>query len=137
MQSTVNPKADKRGLILLTHHQYCSSFDAEYPKPAQQLSAFIDRPVLWFWGHEHRMAVYGKYSVEGGIEAYGRCIGHGGMPVDINPPMKRSDRPLVAYDNRQYPSPENITVGYNGFTNLTFKDNQLLVEYRDLKSRSC
>src|SRR6266478_4495208 len=134
LQSKVNPKADKRGLILLTHHQYCSSFDSEYPKTAQQLSTLIDRPVLWFWGHEHRMAVYEKYSTDGGIQAYGRCIGHGGMPVAINPQIKRPGRPLVAYDNRQYPSPENITVGYNCFTNLTFQGNQLLVEYRDLKN---
>lgn len=134
IQNQVNPKADKRGLILLTHHQYCSAFDQEYPKAAQQLSKLVDRPVLWLWGHEHRMAVYGKYAGDGGIQAYGRCIGHGGMPVGINPEIKRPDRPLVAYDNRQYPSPENITVGYNGFANLTFKANQLLIEYRDLKN---
>jgi len=134
IQNKVNPKADRRGLIFLTHHQYCSAFDQEYPKTAQQLSALIDRPVLWFWGHEHRMAIYGKYATDGGIQAYGRCIGHGGMPVGINPKMKRSDRPLVAYDNRQYPSPENITVGYNGFANLTFTANQLSVEYHDLKN---
>lgn len=134
LQNRVNPKGDKRGLILLTHHQYCSTFDQEYPKAAQQLSKLIDRPVLWLWGHEHRMAVYGKYSAAGGIETYGRCIGHGGMPVGINPEIKRQDRPLVAYDNRQYPSPENIVVGYNGFVNLTFKGTQLTLEYRDLKN---
>ena len=134
LQGKVNPKGDKRGLILLTHHQYCSAFDQEYPKPAQQLSKLIDRPVLWLWGHEHRMAVYGKFVNKGGIQSYGRCIGHGGMPVDINPKFKRTDRPLAAYDNRLYPSPENITVGYNGFANLTFKENRLLIEYRDLKN---
>ncbi len=120
LQNKVNAKGDKRGLILLTHHQYCSAFDQEYPKAAQQLSKLIDRPVLWLWGHEHRMTVYGKYVTDGGIQAYGRCIGHGGMPVGIN--------------NRQYPSPENIIVGYNGFANLIFKGNQLMIEYRDLKN---
>jgi hypothetical protein len=130
----VNPKGDKRGLVLLTHHQYCSVFDDEYPKPAQQLSKLIDRPVLWLWGHEHRMAVYGKYQGAGGIQAYGRCIGHGGMPVDINPKLRRTDRPLTAYDNRQYPSPENIIVGYNGFINLTVRERRLTIEYRDLKN---
>jgi hypothetical protein len=134
LKDMVKPKLDKRGLILLSHHQYYSAFDHEYPKIAQQLSALIDRPVLWLWGHEHRMAVYGKYASGGGIQAYGRCLGHGGMPVVINPEMKRPERPLVVYDNRRYPSTENITVGYNGFANLTFKGNQLVIEYRDLKN---
>jgi Calcineurin-like phosphoesterase len=134
LRDQVKPKADPRGLIILTHHQYCSSFDQEYPRTAEQLSEFVERPVLWLWGHEHRMAVYGKYASEGGIQAYGRCLGHGGMPVDIDPQIKRPERPLVAYDNRQYPSPEAITVGYNGFANLTFRGNQVTIEYRDLKN---
>lgn len=39
-------------LILLSHHEYYSSFDDWYPIPAQQLRDHIpaDRPVLWFWG---------------------------------------------------------------------------------------
>jgi hypothetical protein len=135
LRDQVNPKGDTRGLILLTHHQYCSAFDTEYPKTAIQLAQVIDRPVLWFWGHEHRMAIYGKYAVNGGIQAFGRCLGHGGMPVAINPTVKRPDRPLAAFDNRQYPSPENIVVGYNGFANLIFRNNRLAVEYRDLKDR--
>jgi len=47
---------------------------------------------------------------------------------------KRPERPLVACDNRQYPSEENITVGSNRFANLTFKVNQVAIEYRDLKN---
>jgi hypothetical protein len=134
LQDKVNPKGDRRGLLLLTHHQYRSAFDTEYPKAAQQLSALVDRPVLWLWGHEHRMAVYGKYASEGGIQVYGRCIGHGGMPIDIDSKFQRTNRPLAAYDNRQYPSPENIKVGFNGFANLTFKGNQLQIEHRDLNN---
>ncbi|HYK89533.1 MAG TPA: metallophosphoesterase [Acidobacteriota bacterium] len=133
LQDQLKLKTDStHGLIVLTHHQYCSAFDSEYPSTAQQLSDLIGRPVLWLWGHEHRMAIYGKYSRGKGIQCYGRCIGHGGMPVDINPKVKRADRPLVAYDNRQYDSPENITVGYNGFANLTFQGDQVVIEYRDL-----
>ena len=135
LQDQLNLKTDDtHGLIVLTHHQYCSSFDSEYSSTAEQLSDMIGRPVLWLWGHEHRMAVYGKYSSRKGIQCFGRCIGHGGMPVDINPQMKRTDRPLVAYDNRQYRSPENITVGYNGFANLTFKGNQVEIDYLDLNN---
>ena len=45
------------GIVLLSHHQYFSAFDEWYVKPAQQLAEFINRPVLWFWGHEHRLAL--------------------------------------------------------------------------------
>ena len=50
------------------------------------------------------------------------------MPVDINSPVKHPECPLALYDNRQYPSDENIMVGYNGFVNLTFKRNQLVID---------
>jgi hypothetical protein len=135
IREQVKPQADRRGLILLSHHQYYSVFDTQYPKPAEQLRALIDRPVLWFWGHEHRLAVYGKYQTTGGIEAYGRCLGHGGMPVDLSSVHAPSTWPLVLYDNRGYPSPEQITVGYNGFANLIFNGNQLTIEYRDLTNQ--
>jgi Calcineurin-like phosphoesterase len=134
IQEQVKPKANKRGILLLSHHQYYSMFDEQYPKPAEQLLQLIDRPVLWFWGHEHRLAIYGKYKTNGGVEAYGRCIGHGGMPVDRDPAQASPKWPLVLYDNRRYPSPEKITAGYNGFANLTFRGNQLTIEYRDLKN---
>lgn len=133
IRGQVKPRDDKRGIILLSHHQYYSAFQDWYPKPAEQLRQLIDEPVLWFWGHEHRIAVYGKYKTRAGTEAYGRCIGHGGMPVDINCPVQHPECPLVLYDDRIYRSPEDIRVGYNGFANLTFKKNQLSIDYRDLK----
>ena len=40
----------------------------------------IHRPVIWFWGHEHKLAIYDRYSVLNGIPVYGRCIRHGQCP---------------------------------------------------------
>jgi len=74
--------ADKRGIVLLSHHQYYSAFENQYTLPARQLARFISRPVLWFWGHEHRLAIYGKFGMDGSVQAYGRCIGNGGFPAD-------------------------------------------------------
>src|SRR5580704_12833143 len=56
----------------------------------------------------------------GGIEAYGRCIGHGGMPVErgVEPDMEECR--LLAWDNRRYENGEPINVGYNGHANLSF-----------------
>jgi len=131
LRTTVKLEESQRGLVLLGHHQYYSAFERGFPRPAQQLAEFIKRPVLWFWGHEHRMAVYGKASI-GGIEAFGRCLGHGGMPVDIGVAPKAGEAHLVMYDDRQYTELEGTWVGFNGIANLTFHGELLTVEYRDI-----
>ena len=82
LREVVNPDGDQRGLILLTHHGCYSAFSEWYQIPARQLADVIHQPVIWFWGHEHKLAIYDRYCVANGIEAYGRCIGHGGMPVE-------------------------------------------------------
>jgi Calcineurin-like phosphoesterase len=129
-----NPDGTLPGIILLSHHQYFSGFDDWYPTPAQQLRKFIsqDRPALWFWGHEHRFAIYDSFGVKDGIQAFGRCIGHGGMPVDRKAAPDIKDCNCVLYDNRQYPNAENIEVGYNGFITLTLDGSRLGVNYYDL-----
>ena len=140
LRDHVKPAGDKRGLILLTHHQYYSAFERGYKRPARQLAEFINRPVLWFWGHEHRLAIYGKYAEKRGIEAFGRCIGHGGMPIQSigKKPRKRRARKrrLVIYDARFNRKAGKIRVGFNGFVNLTLQGEQLLVDYRDIQDRS-
>ena len=65
-ESTVNPDADKRGLVLLTHHGCYSAFSDWYQIPAKQLAGVIHRPVIWFWGHEHKLAIYDRYHVKAG-----------------------------------------------------------------------
>src|SRR5262245_48387819 len=129
-----NP-ADDRALILLSHHQYYSAHDGrEYPKPARQLAQYIKRPVLWFWGHEHRLAAYEAHQKGDGIVAIGRCIGHGGMPIDLDLKVTDSEahKKLRFVDTRQYDCGEGITVGFNGFAHLTFTERTLVVKYVDL-----
>jgi hypothetical protein len=128
-------RGDHRGIVLLSHHQYYSAFDEWYLKPAQQLAEFIKRPVVWFWGHEHRMIVYGAHAFGGGITAHGRCLGHGGMPVDrVNPdrPLRHRECPPFFVDNRPFPNDEGIDVGYNGYGVIDFEGRELRAEYRDL-----
>jgi hypothetical protein len=129
-----NPE-DRRGIVLLSHHQYYSAFEDWYLKPAQQLAEFITRPVIWFWAHEHRMIVYGEHAFGGGISAHGRCLGHGGMPVDrFNPARRFRHRqcPPVFVDNRPFPNDEGIDVGYNGYGVLDFEGPALKAAYFDL-----
>jgi hypothetical protein len=131
LREVIQPDADNRGLILLSHHGCQSAFSDWYQIPSVQLSAFIHRPVLWFWGHEHKLAIYAGYTVPGGIQTHGRCVGHGGMPVErgAEPDI---ECPLLAWDNRRYQNGEPIDVGYNGSANLSFDGPSLHVEYRDL-----
>jgi len=132
LREKVQPRADDaRGIVLLSHHQYYSRFDDCFPKPAQQLAEFFSRPVLWLWGHEHRLAIYHEAGMPGGIRAFGRCIGHGGMPVDL-PSAKRHDYTVEFADARVYPNDENLHIGFNGFVQMTLHGNALHLAYVDL-----
>jgi hypothetical protein len=133
LERTINADGDNRGLILLTHHGSHSAFSDWYQIPAKQLARIIHRPVIWFWGHEHKLAIYDRYHVAEGIESYGRCIGHGGMPVE------RGHEPdilcnLLAWDNRRYENGEKIDVGFNGHVNLSLAGPNLHTEYVDLNN---
>jgi hypothetical protein len=134
LRTVVRPRPDDpRGIILLSHHQYFSRYDTYYTKPAKQLVEFFSRPVLWFWGHEHRMTIYEKFCADDGIEAFGRCIGHGGMPVDLPPdPPPHPDCPKEFVDERLYPNDENLSIGFNGFAKMSLKGNLLTIQYVDV-----
>lgn len=127
-------KDDQRGIIILTHHQYYSRYDYWYPKQAKQLAEFFSGPVLWFWGHEHRLAIYNLFGLPGGIQAFGRCIGHGGMPIDISPATPKHSQCTVEFvDKRHYRNDENLRIGFNGFAQLSMQGNRVIVQYVDLR----
>jgi hypothetical protein len=134
LRNVVRPrKDDPRGIIILGHHQVYSAYDHWYPRQARQLKEFFAGPVLWFWGHEHRLAIYQPYTVPGGIPAFGRCIGHGGMPVDLPPAQPKHPECIVEFtDDRPYPNDENLKIGFNGYVELTIKDNQATACYVDV-----
>jgi hypothetical protein len=138
-------ESDNRGIILLTHHQPKSAFEDTYPIIAKQLSDIIGnkRQILWIWGHEHRLAFYGVHEKKDQLAAFGRCIGHGGMPVVIGkngqlfPPknMDAEQQTLIAFDERVNPEYEDDfklsskMLGYNGFATLEFEQEQLSINY--------
>jgi hypothetical protein len=126
IRDVVKPGQDQRGLIIVSHHQNYSAFQNQYQKPAQQMwDAGMRRSVLWFWGHEHRLSGYDLHGT-GDLKSFGRCIGHGGMPVDRGHPM-HGPAPIF-YDNRL----SSNSFGVNGFVNLTFAGPALATEYKDL-----
>jgi hypothetical protein len=140
-QLKLNDPEDKRGLLILTHHQYITAFSGqgEYTIPAKQIAKLIgkDRPVLWLWGHEHKLSVFEKAQVGEGVTAYGRCIGHGGMPVELGSSgFKRSDdkhgsSKLVYVDKRRRIDEPGCVLGYNGYVLLKLLDKRLDIFYHD------
>jgi hypothetical protein len=135
LESTVRPDGDNRGIILLSHHGSHSSFSEWYQIPSRQLAALTHRPVIWFWGHEHKLAIYDRYAVPGGVSCYGRCIGHGGMPVERGAMPDIQECRWLAWDNRRYENGEEIDAGYNGHVNLVFEGPSMKMEYRDLHGK--
>ncbi len=121
---------DRRPVLLLSHHQWFSAFDSEYKRVGDQLRPYLDRVLLWFWGHEHRFAGYAPFGFDGAT-VRARCIGHGGMPIELGKTPQRSDRPLVFTDERQAGVLEGEAIGYCGFAVLRLDGPALVVEYFD------
>ncbi len=127
----------ERSVLVLSHHQPVSSFEGAYLKPAQQLAdagVLNGREFVWLYGHEHRLTLYNKQTIAKSLTAYPRCVGHGGMPVDVSDPAKV--KPSVQfYDPRTHAidvdHPET-KVGVNGHLRLTFDGPELSIEYRDI-----
>ena len=138
LRQVVQPKQNPKPTLLLSHHQYYTAFaDHAYTKPAQQLKEFFDgQDVVWMWGHEHRLGIYDRFSISGGIVAFGRCAGHGGMPVDLGTPNP-DKAPLQFYDPRQHTLDNDVSVGENGFVVATIEGSTLTLDYRDLNNDAC
>jgi hypothetical protein len=138
LRDTVKPQERPKATLILTHHQYATAFtDEVFPRPARQLGEFFaGQEVVWLWGHEHRLAIYKFRPTPGGFGAYGRCIGHGGMPVECGErPRKKGG--LKFYDARaDYKvGAGEACAGWNGFVNLTSNGTLLEIDYLDLHNR--
>lgn len=121
----------RRPVILLSHHQWFSAFERGYPKLGRQLAPVLDRVHLWFWGHEHKLAGYEAYAPEGTTPVRARCIGHGGMPIEL-PWTPKRDAPIVFSDERTRGSEDAAgKLGYCGFALLTLAGRVLAVTYID------
>ena len=133
LRNDVKPQQNPKPTLILSHHQYFSSFpDKAYTKPASQLAElFPNQEVLWIWGHEHRLAIYDKFAKDGGPTAYGRCLGHGGMPVEMANPKQHPEVPLLLFDPRSTPL-DGTPTGINGYVMATIANDVLTLDYRDI-----
>ncbi|HKP74878.1 MAG TPA: metallophosphoesterase [Longimicrobiaceae bacterium] len=140
---------DERPVILLSHHQWFSAFEKGYATLGRQLLPHLGRVHLWFWGHEHKLAGYEAYAPEGKTPVRARCIGHGGMPIELGwSPKKQFPAPLVFSDQRvcarncdqvrgafaRHDSADakpDSQLGYCGFAVLRLDGGSLTVTYVD------
>ena len=125
--------------IFLTHHQPVSGHTAEFndSKPLRQDIADLlavdgvpaDAIFGWFFGHEHRCALYRDSDT--GFNA--RLIGNGCIPheVQIEREADTGCTPIDFVNRRQDAPDSNAAVSM--FAKLTFSDTspQLLIEYID------
>lgn len=134
---------DKRGIIILTHHQPFSAFHDIYPASAIQLSRLIPkgRTFLWLYGHEHKLEIFHKrqYQPEPHLtplSLYARCVGNSGFPPNagVNPTQPHTQY-MYAYDDRVFKYEHGfrtVKVGHNGFTRMLFKGANLHMDYHTM-----
>ena len=110
--------------ILLSHHQPFSAFE----KDGEKLLKKLEEPLVsggvraWFWGHEHRCALYQPRE---GIE-YPRCIGHGGVPFYVS----KKKLPFgVSYEYKEGFRDLVEKWNYFGFAVMDFEDQVINVRY--------
>jgi hypothetical protein len=71
--------AGGRKVILLSHHQPYSLFEAGHPGVTGKLEGVLSARQIfaWYWGHEHRCVLFDAHPAWG---VHGRCVGHSGFP---------------------------------------------------------
>lgn len=119
-------KAENKKGILLSHHQPFSAFGDEEggKKITDKLRTTLDEKLVhtWFWGHEHRCALYEERE---NIK-FPRLIGHGGIPFYV------ASKPLpegVIYEYRDGFDDLNESWNYFGFVVLDFEGDTITARY--------
>lgn len=133
-QVKLGDASDTRGLIFLSHHPVFSVFRNAFPKPGEQLREILGeatRPVAWIYGHEHRMVIYHTQELKNSLTVHGRCIGHGGMPVELKAPETHD--PIYFMDDRIRTRLRRRDVSYNGFAYLTLQGLNAVMKYIDVE----
>jgi len=126
---------DKRGIVLMSHHQPFSDWEPSYLGTANQLKEILPpgKQVVWFFGHEHRLALYKELQLEGtDYFIYPRMVGYGGFSDTPSDPNRTNS--LEAYDKRPYQQiPHDMggsdTVGFNGYFKMEINGAKMTVSY--------
>lgn len=135
-------QAGKRRIAAFSHHQLFSPFssvgslnDQPYaynPHLYADFLSIISKIDIWFWGHEHTLALYDPYM---GLTR-GRCVGASAVPVFTNQQKYATAAGLATFQNAPMPTwnpsailGDNGTDYNNGFAILTLKGPTATVNY--------
>jgi hypothetical protein len=90
-------RAKQKAGVLFSHHQLFSPYEGGSPKMQARLERVLSEGLIraWFWGHEHRCALYKPTQ---NIQ-YPRLVGHGGVPVWAS---TKPSPPGVIYEYQEY-----------------------------------
>lgn len=79
LEETRKAREAGQRVVLLSHHQPFSAYESNPGKVPERVQPVLDTGAVaaWFWGHEHRCAVYERRP---GLP-FGCCLGHGGVPA--------------------------------------------------------
>jgi hypothetical protein len=130
-------RKEKKATIFLTHHQPVSAHQAEFSdsKPLRedinellQMDGVGDDAIFgWFFGHEHRCALYRDTD----LKFNARLIGNGCIPHEVQK-EKEADPGCNAVDffNKKETAP-GTNSAVSSFTTLTFRGSGVAIEYID------
>ena len=130
-------RKEKKATIFLTHHQPVSAHQAEFngSKALREdinellhMDGVGDDAIFgWFFGHEHRCALYRDTD----LKFNARLIGNGCIPHEVQK-EKEADPGCNAVDffNKKETAPGTNTA-VSSFTTLTFQGSGVAIEYID------
>jgi Calcineurin-like phosphoesterase len=135
-------QAAGRKTVLLSHHQLFSPFasvgnyngqgSAYNPNLYANFQSVLSNVTLWFWGHEHTLALYDPYM---GLQR-GRCLGASAVPVFTDQQQYAPATGLQTWQNGPLPTwNPNVILGDNGtdynnaFAMMTLSGSSATVDY--------
>jgi hypothetical protein len=124
--SKIRRAAPQKKGMLLSHHQLFSPYEGgseDLRKKLQDYRILEDKLVdCWFWGHEHRCALY---QPQDNIR-YPRLLGHGGVPVwaELKEPPAG-----VTYQYQEWLASGFEKFARFGFAILDFCESKIKVRY--------
>ncbi|HEX4577728.1 MAG TPA: metallophosphoesterase [Edaphobacter sp.] len=135
-------QAGNRRIALFSHHQLFSPFASVGNVGSQQYAynpylfsnfqSVLSKVDIWFWGHEHTLALYDPYM---GL-VRGRCVGASAVPVFTDQQQYAPAIGLYTYQNAPLPTwnpsailASNGTDYNNAFAIMTLNDATATVNY--------
>jgi predicted phosphodiesterase len=135
-------QAGSRRIAVFSHHQLFSPFSsvgslnnqqyAYNPNLFANFQSVLSKVDVWFWGHEHTLALYDPYM---GL-VRGRCVGASAVPVFTDQQQYAPATGLQTYQNAPLPmwNPSAIlgnngTDYNNGFAIMTLNNATATVNY--------